>query len=61
MVKFKIKYEYTWEGTVEVEADSQKEAEELFYDTVAENELDDLCPDEYPAGGYNITEIKEDA
>lgn len=61
MPKFTIDYEYTWEGTVEIESPSKKKAEELFYKAVAEGDLDDqYCPKEFPSGGYEITNIEEE-
>ena len=61
MPKFTIDYEYTWEGTVEIEAPSKKKAEELFYEAVEEGELDDqYCPKEFPSGDYEITNIEEE-
>lgn len=59
MPKFTIEYDHTWEGTVEIEAPSKKEAEELFYDAAEDGELEDkYYPTEFPAGDYVITDIK---
>jgi len=61
MANFTIEYKYTWEGTVDIEADSKEKAEELFYEAVDEGELDDqYCPKEFPTGDYEITNIEEE-
>ena len=61
MAKFVIEYDHTWEGTVAIEADSKKEAEELFYDAAEDGELEDkYYPTELSTGGYVITDIKEE-
>ena len=61
MAKFVIEYDHTWEGTVEIEANSREEAKELFYDAAEEGELEDqYYPTEFSSGGYVITDIKEE-
>lgn len=57
-MKYKIEYHYNWDGVVEIEADSQKEAEDLFYEALSENDLyDKYCPQEWPGDGYAVDKI----
>lgn len=59
MPKYTIDFEATWQGKMEVEANSEEEAKELFYvKAIAENELTDKKYYPY-CGDFEITDVEE--
>lgn len=63
-MKFRVNYENTWEGYVEVEADSKEQAIDLAYKALSEDLEDDefdkvlYGPKEFP-GDNEITDVEE--
>ena len=58
-MKYRVNYENTWEGYVEVEADSKEQAIDLAYKALSED-LEDLEDDEFDKVLYGPNEFPGD-
>lgn len=61
MPKYTIDFEATWQGKMEVEAESEYEAREAFYQAATvDNKLEINNEEYYPyTGKYEITDVTE--